>query len=64
MMPAIAALGARTVIYVSCDPMTFCRDASELAALGYRHAGSVVFDMFPQSYHMETLNVFRRKEDI
>ena len=61
IMPAVAALEADTVIYVSCDPYTLCRDARELVKYGYVNVCSRVFDMFPQSYHMETLNLFHRR---
>ncbi len=52
-LDAIAALAPRKVIYVSCDPATFARDAKRLAAQGYTLSDVQPVDMFPQTYHVE-----------
>jgi len=57
---AVAALPARRLIYVSCDPLTFARDARELVARGWRLAAVVPLDMFPQTYHIELMGRFER----
>ena len=51
----LARLGARRVILVSCDPSTLGRDAGDLAAHGYRIQYVQPVDMFPHTWHVETV---------
>jgi 23S rRNA (uracil1939-C5)-methyltransferase len=57
----VAALGAREIRYVSCDPATLARDLKELSAV-YEVAEIDLFDLFPQSFHLETLVRLRHRE--
>lgn len=50
-------LGARKVVYVSCDPPTLARDVGRLNAHGYRLQVVQPIDLFPQTYHVETIAV-------
>jgi 23S rRNA (uracil1939-C5)-methyltransferase len=52
-----AVVGRRpsAVVYVSCDPPTLGRDLAEFGRLGYRPDRMRVFDMFPNTFHLETL---------
>ena len=43
------------VVYVSCSPPTLARDIQKLAGLGYRVSSAVLVDMFPQTYHIESI---------
>ena len=61
-MPLIAALAPEQVVYVSCNPATFARDARELAASGYHARAAYVFDMFPHTAHLEILTSWTRKD--
>ncbi len=55
ILGALAALRARTLIYVSCDPTTLGRDVGVLVGHGYRVARVQPVDMFPQTFHVETV---------
>lgn len=51
----LTTLGAPRVIYVSCDPVTLARDLVILLAGGYRIQQMHLVDLFPQTYHLETV---------
>lgn len=51
----LANLGAPRVIYVSCDPATLARDLVPLLAAGYRVEQVHLVDLFPQTYHLESV---------
>jgi 23S rRNA (uracil1939-C5)-methyltransferase len=57
----LAAIGAPEIRYVSCDPATLARDLKGLSA-AYEVAQVELFDLFPQSFHLETLVRLRRRE--
>lgn len=52
---ALARLAPRDIFYLSCDPATQARDAAALAAAGYAPHRLRLFDMFPQTSHIEAL---------
>ncbi len=54
-LEALAALGPQRIVYVSCDPATLARDAVHLVAVGYRLVEAQPIDLFPQTYHVETV---------
>ena len=56
----ISTLGARRVVYVSCNPATLARDALELVRQGYHLERGGVLDMFPQTAHVEAMALFRK----
>jgi 23S rRNA (uracil1939-C5)-methyltransferase len=62
--PEVCALLARIrapeMVYVSCDPVTLARDLKLLTASGYKIAELHLVDMFPQTFHMETVTVLHR----
>lgn len=48
------------LIYVSCNPATLARDTKYLVSAGYRLESSILVDMFPQTFHIESINVFKK----
>ena len=51
----LATLGAPRVVYVSCDPVTLARDLVTLLGSGYRIEQVHLVDLFPQTFHVETV---------
>ncbi|MFN8594982.1 MAG: class I SAM-dependent RNA methyltransferase [Anaerolineae bacterium] len=50
------------VVYVSCDPATLARDARQLIESGYRLIEVQPLDMFPQTFHIETVTLFLKSD--
>jgi 23S rRNA (uracil1939-C5)-methyltransferase len=51
----LADAGAPRITYVSCDPATLARDLIPLQSAGYRVDRAHLVDLFPQTYHLETV---------
>jgi len=58
----IARLGPRRLSYVSCDPATLARDARYFIDCGYSLREVQPIDLFPQTYHVESVALFVRGE--
>lgn len=56
----LARISSPEIIYVSCDPVTLARDLKLLVAAGYNIAEVHMVDMFPQTFHLETVAILRR----
>ena len=68
----LADLGAKEIVYLSCDPSTLARDLAVLTnssrkpkeisgpAVHYEIAAMHLFDLFPQTFHIETLVRLKR----
>ena len=64
VLPLIAAVQARRVVYVSCHPATLARDAGELVhRFGYRLLRAGIMDMFPHTTHLESIALFERPRE-
>jgi len=57
-MAGILALGAGRLVYVSCDVATLARDARAIVEAGYALGPVELFDMFPNTAHIETVVTF------
>jgi 23S rRNA (uracil1939-C5)-methyltransferase len=55
MVRRLAELRPRQVTIVSCDPATLARDLAGLTAAGYRVEQMTLVDLFPQTFHLETV---------
>ena len=56
----IVRLQPNKIIYVSCDPSTLARDCGLLSDCGYCVVKSVPIDMFPQTFHIESVTLLCR----
>ena len=48
------------VLYVSCDPATLARDLVPLVSSGYEVISSQPFDLFPQTWHIESMTLLQK----
>jgi 23S rRNA (uracil1939-C5)-methyltransferase len=56
----LVMLGAPRITYVSCDPATLARDLVILFAAGYQVKQAHLIDLFPQTYHLESVLKLKR----
>ena len=56
----VLSISSNMIIYVSCDPVTLARDLKELKKY-YDIKEITVVDMFPNSYHCESITVLERR---
>ena len=56
VLDGIIAMQPVFLAYVSCDPATFARDAKRLRKAGFVIEKLTPFDLFPQTYHIETIS--------
>ncbi|MBI2066970.1 MAG: class I SAM-dependent RNA methyltransferase [Deltaproteobacteria bacterium] len=55
ILDLIIVLKPRVIVYVSCDPTTLARDVGFWSRHRYRLEEVQPLDMFPQTYHLETV---------
>ncbi|MGE5223282.1 MAG: class I SAM-dependent RNA methyltransferase [Omnitrophica WOR_2 bacterium] len=56
----IIRLNPDTIVYISCDPATLARDARDFIRGSYRLQSITPVDMFPQTYHIESISLWTR----
>jgi len=60
VVKSLAAAGIPNMLYVSCDPQTLARDLRPLIHGGYQIVSSQPLDMFPQTYHCESVTFLQK----
>ncbi|MDQ3699467.1 MAG: 23S rRNA (uracil(1939)-C(5))-methyltransferase RlmD [Chloroflexota bacterium] len=60
VLDAVVRLAPRRIAYVSCEPATLARDLRHLTEAGYALARSGVVDLFPHTYHLESVSLLER----
>jgi len=60
VVAGLSSLRPARLVYVACDPATLARDAKDLVAAGYRLVEVQPLDLFPQTYHIESVGLFVR----
>jgi len=60
VVDGILSLMPEQLVYVSCDPATLSRDLNRLISGGYSLIQITPFDLFPQTYHIESVSLLRR----
>ena len=58
---ALARIGTPEIVYVSCDPATLSRDLAALVESGYDLRTITMVDLFPQTFHLESVSVLTRR---
>lgn len=61
VVDVVAERTREVIAWLSCDPVTFARDASRLLGSGWRLASLDLLDLFPNTHHVETLARFERE---
>ena len=59
VLDSVVILNPGLIVYISCDPATLARDAARLIKQGYSLLESTPIDMFPQTFHIESINIFQ-----
>ncbi|MDN5279352.1 MAG: rRNA (uracil1939-C5)-methyltransferase [Clostridiales bacterium] len=60
VLKGLTGIKPKVITYLSCNPTTFRRDAKYIRSLGYKLDRIYSFDLFPGTFHMETLSLFIR----
>jgi 23S rRNA (uracil1939-C5)-methyltransferase len=55
MVTQLIRLRAPAIVIVACDPVTLARDLAALTGAGYRLERLTLVDLFPQTFHLETV---------
>jgi 23S rRNA (uracil1939-C5)-methyltransferase len=61
VLNALLKLKSEQIAYVSCDPATLARDLKRIMTAGYSIESVKLFDLFPQTYHIESITILKRR---
>jgi len=64
IVPLLPLLRPRRIIYISCDPATLARDLAGLVKADYSPAAIRLFDMFPQTHHLESAVLLEKQKKV
>lgn len=62
VIDAMVRMSPARIVYVSCDPATLARDVKLLTQRGYTLTHAEAFDLFPRTFHVETVVLMSRVE--
>jgi 23S rRNA (uracil1939-C5)-methyltransferase len=57
----LISLKPSVIVYISCDPSTFARDVRDFIDNGYAFSRLSMIDMFPGTYHIEVIGLFKKR---
>ena len=60
VLDTLGAIASNKIIYVSCNPSTLTRDIKRLESFGYKLKSLQGVDMFPHTFHVETVSVLEK----
>ena len=60
ILEGLVDLSPDKIVYVSCDPATLARDLKKLGELGFKVLKVRPFDMFPQTFHIESVTLLAK----
>ncbi|MGX7051658.1 23S rRNA (uracil(1939)-C(5))-methyltransferase RlmD [Leuconostoc palmae] len=62
LIQATVDMAPNKIVYISCNPVSLVRDAEEIIASGYQIDGPIIpVDQFPQTSHVESITVFKKR---
>jgi 23S rRNA (uracil1939-C5)-methyltransferase len=61
LLENITMLNPEMIFYISCSPPTLARDLRYLVESGYRLSKVIPVDMFPQTYHIESVSILQKR---
>ena len=59
---AILKINPKKIVYISCNPHTQSRDVKKFSECGYEIKEIAPYDMFPRTYHVETIALLSREK--
>ncbi len=60
LIPFLKKANAKKIIYISCEPVTLCRDIKELNQNGWEIQNIIGVDMFPHTPHIESIAILSK----
>ena len=60
VIDTMVTMAPERIVYVSCDPATLARDLRRLSERGYSLSRAEAFDLFPRTFHVETVVLLTR----